>query len=114
MKPPERLGRHGRSFALQAFFRMVLHYGAAGAAIALAAAGCNQPLPEQNTAPAHLYAIRCGRCHRAYSPRSLTPAMWQIQLELMQAKMRQSGVPPLTGQERDTIMSYLSRNAAHE
>jgi hypothetical protein len=84
------------------------------AAIALSMAGCNRPLPEQNTAAAHLYASRCGQCHRPYSPESLTTAMWQIQLELMQTRMQQNGVPPLSGKERDIIMSYLARNAAHD
>jgi hypothetical protein len=86
----------------------------AAAAIALTLAGCNRPLPEQDSAAAHLYIRRCGRCHRAYSPESLTAAMWQVQVQMMETKMRQYGVPPLTGQERETIMSYLTRNAAHE
>jgi mono/diheme cytochrome c family protein len=78
----------------------------------LAAAGCNRPLPEQNSAAAHLYASRCGQCHRAYAPGSLSAAMWQVQVEMMEAKMRQYHVPPLTDQERDAILSYLTRNAA--
>ena len=80
----------------------------------LGAAGCNRPLPEQNSAAAHLYASRCGQCHRAYNPESLSAAMWQIQVEMMEDKMRQHRVPPLTSQERDTILSYLTRNAAHD
>jgi Dihaem cytochrome c len=79
-----------------------------------AAAGCNRPLPEQNTAAALLYARRCGQCHRAYQPGSLSAAMWQIQVEMMEAKMHQYRVPPLTEQERDTILTYLTRNAAHD
>jgi hypothetical protein len=86
----------------------------AGLALLLTLGGCNKPLPEQNTAAAHLYATRCGQCHRAYAPRSLTAAMWHIQIEVMETKMQEQGVPPLSGQERDTIMSYLTRNAAHE
>ena len=80
----------------------------------LAVAGCNRPLPEQNTAAAQLYARRCGQCHRAYAPGSLSAAMWQVQVEMMEAKMRQYRVPPLNNQERDTILSYLTRNAAHD
>jgi mono/diheme cytochrome c family protein len=80
----------------------------------LAAAGCNSPLPEQDTAAAQLYLHRCGQCHRAYPPGSLTPAMWQVQVEMMEAKMRQYRVAPLSDQERDTILSYLARNAAHD
>jgi mono/diheme cytochrome c family protein len=82
--------------------------------MSLAVAGCNQPLPEQNTAAAQLYASRCGQCHRAYSPASLSAAMWQVQVQLMEAKMLQYRVPPLTNHERDTILSYLTRNAAHD
>jgi len=39
--------------------------------------------------------------------------MWQVQVEMMEGKMRQYGVPPLTDQERETILSYLTRNAEH-
>lgn len=73
--------------------------------------GCSRPLPEQNSAAAQLYAKRCGQCHRAYGPGSLTAAMWQVQVQMMEAKMQQYGVPPLTEQERQTILDYLTRNA---
>ena len=72
---------------------------------------CTRPLPEQNTAAAQLYARRCGQCHSAYGPGSLSAAMWQVQVQMMEDKMRQFGVPPLTDQERATILSYLTRNA---
>jgi mono/diheme cytochrome c family protein len=90
--------------------------GAVGAIILilLAAAGCDRPLPEQNTAAAQLYAHRCGQCHRAYAPGSLSAAMWQVQVQMMEAKMHQYRVPPLNDRERDTILSYLTRNAAHD
>ncbi len=39
--------------------------------------------------------------------------MWEVQVDMMEAKMRQYRVPPLTDQERDTILSYLTRNASH-
>jgi len=116
MKPEHDIGqRPWRGLPGGAVAAGVLRrFGFAVAAMTLAMAGCNRPLPEQNTAAGHLYASRCGQCHRPYSPGSLTTAMWQIQLELMQARMQQNGVPPLTGKERDLIMSYLARNAAHD
>ncbi len=40
--------------------------------------------------------------------------MWQIQVQMMEAKMLQNRVRPLTSDERDTILSYLTRNAEHE
>jgi hypothetical protein len=90
--------------------------GAAALALALivSGAGCNRPLPEQNSAAARLYANRCGQCHRAYNPGSLSAAMWQVQVEMMEAKMRQDHVPALTYQERDEILRYLTRNAARD
>ncbi len=92
------------------------HCAAAALAVAmmLTASGCNRPLPEENTASAQLYARRCGQCHRAYDPGSMSAAMWQIQVQMMEDKMRQFRVPPLSNQERDTILSYLDRNAAHD
>jgi Dihaem cytochrome c len=83
-------------------------------AIAAFACACNRPLPEAHTEAAELYANRCGQCHRAYAPSSLPAAMWEVQVQMMDAKMRQLNVPPLTAQERQTILSYLARNAAHE
>ncbi len=115
MKPGHNMDRRRpRGLPGGAVAGVLRRFGFAIAAMALAMAGCNRPLPEQNTAAAHLYASRCGQCHRPYWPGSLTTAMWQIQLELMQARMQQKGVPPLTGKERDMIMSYLARNAAHD
>jgi len=80
----------------------------------LATSGCNRSLPEQNTVVAQLYVRRCGECHRTYPPGSLSAAMWQIQVQMMEAKMQEYRVPPLTDQERDTILSYLTRNAARD
>jgi mono/diheme cytochrome c family protein len=94
--------------------KQYLTWTTAAALALLGLFGCNQPLPEANTAAEQLYASRCGQCHRAYAPKLLPAAMWQVQVEMMQAKMLQYHVPPLTEQERDTILSYLSRNAAHD
>lgn len=76
-----------------------------------AVAGCSRPLPEENTAAAQLYAKRCGQCHRAYGPGLLSAAMWEVQVQMMESKMRQYRVPPLTDKERETILSYLTRNS---
>jgi len=43
----------------------------------LFAGACERPLPEANSAAAQLYARRCGQCHHAYAPASLTAAMWE-------------------------------------
>jgi diheme cytochrome c len=81
------------------------------AALALAAAGCSRPLPEQGSAAERLYSERCGNCHRPYQPRSLTAAMWQAQLAAMRQKIAAAGQPPLTPAQDREILEYLQRNA---
>ncbi len=44
----------------------------------------------------------------------MTAAMWDTQVELMNGKMREAGVPPLSDDERSAIMNYLTRNAGTE
>jgi diheme cytochrome c len=81
-----------------------------GAILALAA--CQQrPLPEADSPQAQVYVQRCGQCHSAYDPRSMTSAMWDTQVTLMEGKIREAGLPPLSDDQRKTIMDYLTRNA---
>jgi hypothetical protein len=81
------------------------------AAIALVVAACARPLPEAGSSSAQLYVARCGSCHRAYNPASMTSAMWQMQVKAMDVKMAQAGQPPLTLEQRAAILDYLERNA---
>lgn len=75
-------------------------------------AGCHQrPLPQADSDDAHVYIDRCGQCHAPYDPRSMTAAMWQTQLDLMEPKIRQAGLPALTEAQRRAILDYLTRNA---
>ena len=76
--------------------------------------GCARALPEDGGPAALLYASRCGSCHQAYAPRSLTAAMWEIQLTAMQAKIAAAGQAPLTLAENRAILAYLRRNAGGE
>jgi hypothetical protein len=74
--------------------------------------GCQKarPLPEAGTYAQQLYVQRCGTCHRPYSPSSMTPAMWEVQMEAMQVKIAQAGLPPLSPEQNLTILGYLKRN----
>jgi Dihaem cytochrome c len=87
-----------------------------GAVWALATLGgfcaCNRPaaLPEHGSYAARLYVERCGGCHAAYNPRSMTAGMWQVQVQAMEPRMAQAGLP-LSDAERRTILRYLTRNA---
>ncbi|HZP46436.1 MAG TPA: hypothetical protein VFB15_12375 [Candidatus Binataceae bacterium] len=77
----------------------------------VAACGCAKPLPEAASPAAQLYASRCGSCHRPYAPESLTPSMWRVQLEAMEPKMAEAGLPPLSAAQQQQILSYLQRHA---
>jgi hypothetical protein len=73
--------------------------------------GCSGPLPEAGSADAQLYEARCGTCHRASQPHTLTPAMWRVQVDRMDKKYREAGMTPPTSAERERIVAYLVRNA---
>lgn len=79
--------------------------------LALAPAACEKPLPEVGSASEQLYAAKCGSCHRAYNPHSLTAPMWQVQMDAMQVKIAAAGQRPLTPEEQNEILTYLQRNA---
>ncbi len=79
----------------------------------VSATACQRrPLPERDTYAGQLYASRCGgQCHVPFDPRSMTPAMWRVQISAMDDKMRAAGIAPLTPEQRATIMDYLTRNS---
>jgi mono/diheme cytochrome c family protein len=74
-------------------------------------AACRRGLPDAQSYGARLYAARCGQCHSAYDPASLTAPMWQVQVEAMEARMRQARLPELTDAERQAILDYLEQHA---
>ncbi len=40
--------------------------------------------------------------------------MWETQVPMMEVKIQNAGMPPLTSEERDAILDYLKRNAGTE
>ena len=86
--------------------------GVIAATALLILAGCApKPLPEDGTATEQLYVHRCGVCHRAYAPSTLTPAMWQLQVDAMELKISAAGLPPLTPDDKQAILAYLERHS---
>jgi len=82
--------------------------------ILLALAGCQKPLPEQDTYAGQLYARRCGQCHPPYNPHVMTAGMWDVQVSKMEEKISQAGLPPLEQAQRQAILDYLERNAGQQ
>jgi hypothetical protein len=87
---------------------------ALAALIFLALAGCQHPLPEQDSYAGQLYLRRCGQCHQPYNPHAMTAAMWEIQVPKMEEKILQAGLPPLEAAQKQTILDYLQRNAGQQ
>lgn len=74
--------------------------------------GCaKKSLPDPAGPDAELYVARCGQCHRPYNPRTMTADMWRAQVPMMEDKMRQAGLPPLSDSDREQILDYLTANA---
>ena len=74
----------------------------------------NGKIPDQESYAAQLYLKRCGQCHQPYNPNLMTATMWTIKLDLMQERMKQTGLAPLTSAERETILKYLTSNAGKQ
>jgi hypothetical protein len=72
------------------------------------------PLPEADSRDARLYVTRCGQCHVPYNPKELTRAMWDTQVMMMDVKIQNAGLPPLSSDDRETILEYLQRNAGSQ
>jgi hypothetical protein len=77
--------------------------------------GCRPPsLPDATSPSAQLYVNRCGNCHVPYPPHEMTASMWDTQVTMMEVKIQAAGMPPLTSDERESILEYLKRNAGTE
>ena len=84
------------------------------ASLAIATAGCQPKIPEQDSYAGQLYMRRCGQCHQPFNPHSMTPAMWEIEVPKMEQKMLQAGLPPMASDQKQTIVDYLHRNAGNQ
>jgi mono/diheme cytochrome c family protein len=71
-------------------------------------------LPDAESPGAQLYVSKCGNCHVPYNPHEMTAAMWDTQVTMMEVKIQAAGMPPLTSDQRESILDYLKRNAGTE
>jgi hypothetical protein len=58
-----------------------------------------------------LFNGRCQMCHQLPEPGMLKPKQWKLILTIMQQRMQQAGVPPLTTEETRRLLEYLSARA---
>jgi hypothetical protein len=81
----------------------------------LVISGCKRAsLPDATSPAAQLYVNRCGNCHVPYPPHEMTASMWETQVTMMEVKIQAAGMPPLTSDERESILEYLKGNAGSE
>jgi len=80
----------------------------------LAIGGCGPSLPEPESTGARIFTARCGACHRLYAPQTMTPAMWDMQLEKMHRLFDERGIPWLSPEEERTLVTYLHAHAGHQ
>jgi len=77
----------------------------------LAVGACGPDLPEPTSPGAQVMLTRCGGCHDVYAPRSMTIAMWDVQLDRMRRLYAQRGYPWLSAEEERVLHEYLVKHA---
>jgi len=75
-----------------------------------------QAVPEETDAEREAYAKslfegRCQMCHQLPEPDMLRPKQWKLILTTMQQRMQHASVPPLTEDETERLLEYLSGRA---
>ena len=58
-----------------------------------------------------LFEGRCQMCHQLPEPSMLKPKQWKLILTTMQQRMQHASVPPLTEDETERLLEYLSARA---
>lgn len=68
-------------------------------------------VPDAGTPAAQTFSRRCGICHSLPHPGRHTYAGWLHVLPLMERRMAERGIRPLTDEERIDILAYLREHA---
>jgi hypothetical protein len=69
------------------------------------------PIPDADSPGAQAFVHRCGLCHAVPHPARHAYAGWRYLVPLMEQRMAERGVVPLSGEERAVILSYLKEHA---
>ncbi len=82
-----------------------------GFPLLLTACAVSTPLPEQESIAFDAYRKHCGACHALPHPGRHTFEAWRQVVTLMERRMEEKGLAPLSTEERDLILAYLKRHA---
>ena len=68
-------------------------------------------LPDMDSAAAQTFVSRCSACHSVPHPGRHSYQGWLYLVPLMEQRMAERGMLPLTTEDRGLILAYLQENA---
>jgi hypothetical protein len=68
-------------------------------------------IPDAGSPEAQTFVNRCSLCHAVPHPARHDYSGWRYLVPLMEKRMAERGVAPLSGEERALILSYLEQHA---
>ncbi len=68
-------------------------------------------IPDADSRGAQAFAHRCGLCHAVPHPARHEYSGWRYLVPLMEQRMAERGVGPLSGEDRALILAYLKEHA---
>ena len=68
-------------------------------------------LPDSDSVAAQTFVNRCSACHAIPHPGRHTYQGWVHLVSLMERRMAERGMMPLTAEDRQLILAYLQENA---
>jgi len=71
----------------------------------------DETVAERDAYAKSLFEGRCQMCHQLPEPGMLTQKQWKLILTTMQQRMQHASVPPLTEDETERLLEYLSDRA---
>ena len=93
------------------FITMLLAGGLSLTHVSAAELAAEETSAEREAWAKSLFEGRCQMCHQLPEPGMLKPAQWKLLLKVMQQRMQQANVPPLTDDETERLLEYLSARA---
>lgn len=96
---------------IRIFIAMLLAGGLSLTPASAAEQATEETAAEREAWAKSLFEGRCQMCHQLPEPGMLKPAQWKLLLNVMQQRMQQAGVPPLTEDETKRLLEYLSARA---
>jgi hypothetical protein len=80
---------------------------------ALLIGACAQPMnvPDAKSPGAEAFVSRCSTCHSLPAPQRHSAQEWEHMVGVMEKRMRERKVPPLTQDERKLILGYLTEHS---